>query len=187
MVRLPRAGVSPAGILNGVTALGSNGQDGAALREDLKELYAPFITNKISTEGLYLVMHPNLAVGIGLMANALGQDEFPNITPSGGSLRGIPVVTGHNVGAAWLVMVKPSEIWRIGDDTVEVSLSREATIEQDTAPQGASDTPTAASATLMSMFGTESTAFKIVRSINYQKRRTQAAQWISDSLYGTFT
>ena len=39
----------------------------------------------------------------------------------------------------------------------------------------------------MSMFGTESTAFKVVRSINYQKRRSQAAQWISDALYGTFT
>jgi HK97 family phage major capsid protein len=181
------SGVSPAGLLNSVTALGSNGQDGTAVREDLKELYAPFISAKIPTDGLYLVMHPNLALGIGLMTNALGQDEFPGVTPNGGTLRGLPVVTGHNVGATWIVMVKPSEIWRIGNDTVEISLSREATIEQDTAPAGASDTPTAASATLMSMFGTESTAFKIVRSINYQKRRTQAAQWISDALYGTFT
>lgn len=181
------SGVSPAGILNGVTALGSNGQDDAAVREDLKELYAPFITAKIPTDGINLVMHPNLAVSIGLIANALGQDAFPNIGPNGGTLRGIPVVTGHNVGATHIIMVKPSEIWKIGDSGVEISLSREATIEQDSAPQGASDTPTAASATLMSMFGTESTAFKVVRSINYQKRRTQAAQWISDALYGTFT
>jgi len=181
------SGVSPAGILNGVTALGSNGQDDAAVREDLKELYAPFISANIPTDGLTLVMHPNLAVSIGLIANALGQDAFPNIGPNGGTLRGVPVVTGHNVGATHIIMLKPSEIWRIGDSGVEVSLSREATIEQDTAPAGASDTPTAASATLMSMFGTESTAFKVVRSINYQKRRTQAAQWISDALYGTFT
>ena len=181
------SGVSPAGILNGVTALGSNGQDDAAVREDLKELYAPFISANIPTDGLTLVMHPNLAVSIGLIANALGQDAFPNIGPNGGTLRGIPVVTGHNVGATHMIMLKPSEIWRIGDTGVEVSLSREATIEQDTAPAGASDTPTAASATLMSMFGTESTAFKVVRSINYQKRRTQAAQWMSDALYGTFT
>jgi HK97 family phage major capsid protein len=181
------SGVSPAGILNGVTALGSNGQDDAAVREDLRELLAPFITAKIPTNGLVLVMHPNLAVSIGLIANALGQDAFPNINAEGGTLRGIPVVTGHNVGATHIIMVKPSEIWKIGDGGVEISLSREATIEQDTAPQGASDAPTAASATLMSMFGTESTAFKVVRSINYQKRRTQAAQWISDALYGTFT
>ncbi len=181
------SGVSPAGILNGVTALGSNGQDGAAVREDLKELYAPFITAKIPTTGLALVMHPNLAVGLSLMANALGQDEFPDITADGGTLRGLPVYTGHNVGATHIIMVKPSEIWRIGDGGVEITLSREATIEQDSAPAGASDTPTAASATLMSMFGTESTAFKVVRAINYQKRRTQAAQWISDALYGTFT
>jgi hypothetical protein len=181
------SGVSPAGILNGVTALGSNGQDDAAVREDLRELYAPFITAKIPTNGLVLVMHPNLAVSIGLIANALGQDAFPDIGPDGGTLRRIPVVTGHNVGATHIIMIKPSEIWKIGDSGVEISLSREATIEQDTAPAGASDTPTAASATLMSMFGTESTAFKVVRSINYQKRRTQAAQWISDALYGSYT
>jgi HK97 family phage major capsid protein len=181
------SGVSPAGILNGVTALGSNGQDDAAVREDLKELLAPFITAKIPTSGISLVMHPNLAVSIGLIANALGQDAFPNINADGGSLRGFPVVTGHNVGATHIIAVKGSEIWKIADGGVEISLSREATIEQDTAPQGASDTPVAASATLMSMFGTESTAFKVVRSINYQKRRTQAAQWISDALYGTFT
>jgi hypothetical protein len=181
------AGVSPAGILNGLTALGSNGQDDAAVREDLKELYAPFITAKIPTNGLVIVTHPNTAVSIGLIANALGQDAFPNIGPDGGTLRGVPVVTGHNVGATHMIMLKPSEIWKIGDSGVEITLSREATIEQDSAPQGASDTPTAASATLMSMFGTESTAFKVVRAVNYQKRRTQAVSWISDALYGTFT
>jgi hypothetical protein len=181
------AGVSPAGILNGVTALGSNGQDGAAVREDLRELYAPFINANIPTTGLALVMHPNLAASLSLMPNALGLDEFPDITPEGGTLRSIQVVTGSNVGQTHMIMLKPAEIWKIGDSGIEITLSREATIEQDSAPTGASDTPTAATATLVSMFGTESTAFKVVRSINWQKRRAQAAQWMSDALYGQST
>lgn len=181
------AGVSPAGILNGILSLGSNGYDGAAVRADLRELYAPFISAKIPTNGIVLVMHPNLATALSLMANALGQDEFPDIGPDGGTLRRIPVVTGHNVGATRLIMLKPSEIWKIGDTGVEVSVSREATIEQDGVPQGDSENPTAASATLMSMFGTESTAFKVVRSINYQKRRAAAVSFIGDAQYGDST
>jgi hypothetical protein len=178
------AGVSPAGILNGLAPLGSNGSDGAAVRADLRELYAPFITAKVPTTGLVLVMHPNTAVSASLMANALGQDEFPDLGPDGGSLRRLQVVTGHNVGATHVILLKPSEIWKIGDSGIEVSISREATIEQDSVPLGDSENPTASSATMMSMFGTESTAFKVVRSINFAKRRASAVSWLEDAPWG---
>jgi HK97 family phage prohead protease len=177
------AGVSPAGLLNGVTGVASSGTDAAALRADIMALYQPFLTAK-NANGIQLVMTPSTAKAISLLVNALGQTEFPGLTAAGGMLLGDPVVTGDNVTSGHVIAIKPSDVYRIGDTGVQVSISREAMIEQDTAPQGASDTPTAASATLMSMFQTESTAIKVVRSINFAKRRTGAVQFIQDAEYG---
>lgn len=83
--------------------------------------------------------------------------------------------------------MKPSDIWKIGDSGIEMSMSDTATIEQNDAPQGASDTPTAASATLMSLWQTESVGFKVVRRINYAKRRSGAVSYIGDAAYGQGT
>ena len=182
------AGVSPAGMLaSPLASLGSNGYTADALRSDVKELYAPFLSAK-NAGNLYFVMTPSLAKSISLINNALGQTEFPGLNASGGTLLGDPVVTGDNVGATNLILLKPSDIYRIGDLGIEVSLSMDATIEQDGAPQGYAGSPVvAASATLMSMFQTESVAFKVVRPINFAKRRSHAAQYIGDAQYGDST
>lgn len=177
------AGVSPAGLLNGVTGITSAGVDGTGLRADIKALYAAFIAAK-NAGGLMLVTNPSLAKSISLMTNALGQTEFPGLGTTGGTLLGDTVVTGDNVGANQLILLKPSDIWRIGDMGVEVSISRDAMIEQSTVPTGATDTPVAASATMTSMFQEESTAIKVVRPINFAKRRGSAVQYISDADYG---
>ena len=121
------------------------------------------------------------------MTNALGQTEFPGISTGGGSLLGDAVITGDNVNANHILLLKPSDIWRIGDMGVEVSISREAMIEQDSVPTGATDTPVAASANMTSMFQSESTAIKVVRPINFAKRRTSAVAYISDADYGAVT
>lgn len=178
------AGVSPAGLLNGVSAVAASaGTDGEGLREDIKALYAPFITAK-NASGLVLVTTPSLAKAISLMVNTLGQTEFPGLNADGGTLLGDRVVTGDNVGAGDLILLKPSDIYRIGDLGVQVSLSREATIEMADNPAGASDTPVAQAQLPVSMWQTESTAFKVVRPINFAKRRTGVVQWIDDADYG---
>ena len=176
-------GVSPAGILNGLTSLGSNGFTAEALRSDIKELYAPFI-GAMNATGLVIVTTPSIAKSMSLMVNALGQSEFAGLNADGGTLLGDTVITGDNVPAGMMILLKPSDIYKIGDTGVEVSVSRDATIEQDSAPTGESDTPVAASATIMSMFGTESTAFKVVRPISFAKRRASAAAFIGDANYG---
>lgn len=175
--------VSPAGILNGVSAIGTSGPDGDGLRADVKALYAAFITAKNAT-GLQYVTNPSLAKAVQLMVNALGQTEFPGLNASGGTLLGDAVVTGDNVNAEYLILLKPSDIYRIGDTGIQVSVSRDAMIEQSSAPTGATDTPVAASQVFTSMFQEESTAIKVVRSINFAKRRASAVQYINNAMYG---
>ncbi len=178
------SGVSPAGILNGVSAIPATGWDADALRADIKSLYAEFISAKNAT-GLQFVMNPALAKSISLMRNALGQREFPELNAGGGSLEGDPVTTGDNVNPLHLILLKPSDIYRIGDTGVQVSVSRDATIEMSSAPIAAADVPTGQTQNPVSMFQTESTAIKVVRSINFAKRRTHAAQFVADAEYGT--
>lgn len=177
------ASVSPAGILNGVAGHNSHGTTAEGIIADFKQLTAIFQSYKNASD-LVVVTTPDLAVSLGLMLTALGQQQFPGVGQDGGTLLGRPVFTGDNVPANAFIMLKPSDIWRIGDSGVQVSISNVATIEQDSAPQGASDTPVAASATLMSMYQTESTAIKVVRSVNFAKRRSHAVQYIDNADYG---
>lgn len=168
------AGVSPAGLLNGLTAIATTGTDEAAVRSLVNLLYAPFIAAKNAT-GLYFVMSPAQAKAISMLVNALGQSSFPSITGQGGTLMGDPIVVGDNIDASQVILLKPSDIYKIGDTGFEVSVSREATIEQRSDPTGATDTPVAMTTTgLTSMFQEDSTAIKVTRHINFAKRRSSA-------------
>ncbi|MGD9714842.1 MAG: phage major capsid protein, partial [Thermomicrobiales bacterium] len=60
-----------------------------------------------------------------------------------------------------------------------------ATIEQDTEPTGASDTPVAQSKYPVSMFQSNSVAFKVTRSMNFAKRRASAVAYVNDADYGS--
>lgn len=177
------AGVSPAGLLNGLSAISSTGNDADAVRDGIRDLYGAFLTAK-NASGLSLVMNPARAKAISLMVNALGQAEFPGLNATGGSLLGDPVVTGDNINEAHVILIKPSDVYKIGDGGVEISLSRDATIEQATDPAAASDTPVAQANYPVSMFQTESTAIKVVRSINFAKRRASAVAYVDDSSWG---
>jgi len=174
---------APAGLLQGVSAIPASGTDGDAVRADIQSLYEVFILAKNAT-GLQFVMDPALAKALSLMTNALGQKEFADIRATGGTLEGDPVVTGENVAAGHMILLKPSDIYKIGDGGIQVSASRDATVEMDSAPQGDSQNPTESSANLVSMFQTESTAIKIVRSLNFAKRRSHAVQYVSGAAYG---
>jgi hypothetical protein len=177
------AGVSPAGILNGTPVSGSAGNDGDAVLNDIKELRKRFIDAK-NSGGLYWVMNPNLASSLGLMRNALGQREFTEINESGGRLEGNPVVVSENINANHLILIKPSDIYRIEAGSLEVSMSEQATIEMADDPTGEIDTPTAQSKQMVSMFQAESVSMKAVMPMNFQKRRASAVAYINDADYG---
>jgi hypothetical protein len=66
-----------------------------------------------------------------------------------------------------------------------VAISREATIEQDDAPTGATDTPVGMTTTnATNMFQEDSTAIRLIRRLNFQKRRDTAVAYIGDAGYG---
>lgn len=176
-------GISPAGILYNLSIGASNGPDAQSARTDYRALIANFITAK-NVGGLYWVTTPTLGVGLGSMVNALGQPEFPSVNVDGGTYMGYPMITGDNVGSGDFILLKPSDIWKIGDSGIRVQVSDTAMLESSSAPSGAADTPTAADQALTSMFQTDSVAIKVTRRISFGLRRSTAVAYIGDAAYG---
>lgn len=178
------AGISPAGILNGLTGKSASGTDADSLRSDIKTIIQDFITAK-NASNLHVIMNPGLAISIQMLYNALGNPEFPDITQEGGRLLGMPAHTGDNVDITDLIILKPDDIYRIADGGVQISISKEATIEMNDAPAMDSQAPTGPSGATVGMFQTESTAIKVVRPINFQTRRTGSSVvgYVDDAEY----
>lgn len=183
------ANVSPASITNGVTPISSTGSDAAAIRADLKALWAPFIAaNNPPTTAVY-IMSATTALSLSLMQNALGQAEFPGITMNGGTLNGIPVIVSeyadNTAGSAGgiVVLANARDIWLADDGGINIDASREASLQMMDNPTNDSATPTAT--TMVSMFQTNSVALRAERFINWQKRRSSGSvSWLDAVTWG---
>lgn len=170
-------GVSPASITRGVTAIPSSGSSAENVRCDIEKLLSTYIVADNPPENAVIIMSSVSALGISLMRNALGQREFSELTMKGGFLEGIPVITSQYVptdsAGSIIVMVNASDIWFGDDGGFRVDLSREASLQMDNAPTMNSTTPTGVN-NIVSMFQTNSVAFRAERTLNWAKRRNSA-------------
>jgi hypothetical protein len=168
------ANVAPAGLVNGITGQASAGGSLSDLFADLAYLTGVLVAAKNSDGQLVYVSNRALANQIAHLVNGTtGKPNFEGkVTMNGGDLSGIAYRTGDNVLANNLLLIRPDDIWVIGDSGVRVELSTSATIEADTAPTGEGVTPTAQSASMVSMFQTDMVAIRAIRDINWAYRRT---------------
>jgi HK97 family phage major capsid protein len=160
--------VSPAGLLNGVTAIPASGTTPLSVITDVQALLAPFIALNYDVTTAVIVMQPALALSIGQLRNALGGQCFPGLGMDGGTLLGIPVITSNNATPGTMTMFIQDEIYLSEDAAPMIDLSKEASIIMDSAPASASSTP-------VSMFQTGQVAIRITQMINWQLRRTTGA------------
>lgn len=172
------AGVRPGSILNGVTAVTASTATGAdGVREDAQAIMAAFVTaNNPLTSGVWIVSGLT-ALKIMGMLNPLGQREFPGISLQGGTFFDLPVIVSNYVGD-YLALVNAEDIHYGDEGGIEIAMSAEASLEMDGAPTGDSDTPTPAE--LVSMFQTNSVAFRAERTINWSRRRPSAVAWVDN-------
>lgn len=178
------AGSTPAGILNNIPGTTSAGTDGDAVANDFKEMMYRFVQANNASGRLVVVMNPTNAIGLSLMRNALDQYEFPTVDRTGGTIYGMEVITGENINANHVIMLKPSDIYMIGMDALNISVSMDATVEMNDSPAADTDTPTAPTGKTVSLWQTNSVGFKVTQSVNFQRRRESAVAWISDADYG---
>ncbi len=178
------ANTSPDGVLHEATVLqtvltgsGSHGSDG--IRCDIAEFMGALVDANLSLAGAFWLMSERTAINLSMITNLAGGAAFPGITPQGGTLAGLPVITSQYVpdvtAGQTVALVKGDEIFLGDEGGVEVSMSDQASLvmADDAASSMNSTTPTATS--VVSMFQTNSVAFLVERTMTWKKRRSEAA------------
>lgn len=184
------ADVSPASITNGITPVTASGTTADDLKADVRSLFSAFIKNNLSVAGSVWIMNATTALSIGMMQNALGQNEFPGINMNGGTFFGLPVVVSESVplnagsgspvtgAGSRIILAKPSEILLADDGGVTLDVSREASLQLDSAPSDGAQS-------LVSLWQNNMVALRAEREINWKRRRTEAVGYIDAANYGS--
>ncbi|EMD8985966.1 phage major capsid protein [Pseudomonas aeruginosa] len=178
------AGVSPASILNGVAGIPSSGNTADDVRADIRALFNAFIAaNNAPTSGVWL-MPATTALALSLMQNPLGQAEFPGISMTGGELFGLPVIVSEYIptssAGAVVALVNARDIYLGDEGGVDLSMSTEASLQMDNAP----DNPTTASTVLVSLWQRNLVGFRAERAINWARRRASAVAYLTGVNWG---
>lgn len=178
------AGVSPASILNGVAGIPSSGTDADAVRSDVKALFTAFIAaNNAPTSGVWL-MSSVTALALSLMQNPLGNTEFPGIGMMGGTFFGLPVIVSQYMPAdssgGIVALVNADDIYEADEGGIDISMSTEASLQMDNAP----DNPSTASTVMVSLFQRNLVAFRAERTINWARRRASAVAYLTGVSWG---
>lgn len=170
------AGVSPASITNGITAIQSSGNPDT----DSAAALGQFVSSEIQPTGSVWLMSSTTALTLSMLKNGLGQKVYPEMTMLGGTFQGLPVIVSQYVGSQ-LILVNAPDIYLADDGGVAIDMSREASLEMQSAPNHNSIDP--AGTQLVSMFQTNSVAIRAERWINWKRRRNAAVAVISNVNY----
>lgn len=179
--------VSPASITNGVSAVVATGVTAAAFFTDVRTMMANFFAANLSTAGGVWIMTQTQALALSLIQNTLGQNVFPTITATGGTLLGYPVIASENIPATGgspadgfpLIFAVPSEIMLADDGQVVIDASNQASVNMDSAP----DSPPTGATNLVSLWQMNMVGLRAERWINWLKRRSSAVQYIQNAKY----
>src|SRR5690625_6350383 len=83
-------------------------------------------------------MQATTALALSLMQNPPGQAEFPGLSMTGGVLFGLPAIVSEYVPDGIVALVNASDIY-VGDEGgIDLSMSTEASLQMDNAPDNPS-------------------------------------------------
>lgn len=174
--------VSPAGILNGISATAVTGATAALFRVDMNTMLKKFATNKVPLNGLVLLMSSTSALALSLMVTDLGVALFPSISQNGGSILGIPVVISEAVGTKIIALYAPN-IFLAQDDGINIDVSTEASVEMETTPAVGEQSPLSTLTNLKSFWQNNLIGFRVEQFITWKRGRTAAVEYLSPVAY----
>src|SRR5690606_28200992 len=104
------------------------------------------------------VIPETVAIDLSLATNEVGAPAFPGITPTGGTLAGLPVFTSQYIPTesegSVVMLIKGDEIFLGDEGGIQMKASDQASLVMDDSPSSNSTTPTAAQ--VVSMWQTNS-------------------------------
>ncbi len=180
------SGVSPASITYGAENITSTATtDADAIRNEVRSVMLKFVAalNPL-TSGVWM-MSSSTALALSMMVNTLGQPEFPGLTINGGTFQGLPVLVSDYI-TDYVVLANAQDIWLGDEGGMQIDMSDQASLQMvagdDEGSTQNSATPVATS--VVSMFQTNSVAFRAERTMNWARRRTSAVAYIEDVDWG---
>jgi HK97 family phage major capsid protein len=172
------ANVNPAAITVGASTAAASGVTAAAAKADLSASVAVFTAAGIPLEGSVWLMSDSNAWGLSISLNALGQPLFPGMTAQGGVLFGMPVVVSNNVSNRVVLVHAPSILFA-DEGGVRIDVSREASIQMDSAPTDTVDATTV----YISLWQRNLVGLRAERMITWIRARTAAVRYITAAAY----
>jgi HK97 family phage major capsid protein len=166
------AGVSPGSVTNGVTPITTAGTTPANARTDIQALANAMTALNISTAGAVLVLSETNALALTNALNPLGQPLFPGMAQEGGTIMGYKAVASQAAGTT-VALIKADQILYADDGGVTIDVSREASLQMDSAPMAVPDATTV----LTSLWQMNYVGLRAERFINWKKARTGVVQY----------
>lgn len=165
--------------LDDVSPLPSNGTDAEAAANDLADLLAA--VQPTSESRLLIGMAPDVGRAAATLTTAAGGFLFPDMTPTGGNIRGIDAIVTDALDIGQMALIDASGI--AGDsELITVEASDDTTIEMATDPDNDSSDGTASE--MVSMFQTHSVAILATAWFGALRFRDDAAAIMDGIAWG---
>ena len=168
------ANVSPASITNGLTPITSTANPLA----DIHAIIAAFSAANVALRGVTLIMSETNALTLGMVRDPQGNRAFPNVNADGGSIDGINVVTS-NVAGTNVIGLQPQLVLYADDGGVTIDVSREASLQMDSAPMNPAD----ATVVHTSLWQNNLVGLRAERFINWNRPIPVAVAFVSGATY----
>jgi HK97 family phage major capsid protein/HK97 family phage prohead protease len=168
------AGVNPASITNGAPTAAAT----ASPLADIMGLISHFATNNIAVGGVTFIMSAANALSLSFRTNTDGSPLFPGIGMNGGTYRGLTFVTSQTAGTN-VIALQPALILCADDGGVTIDVSREASLQMDSAPASPADATTV----YVSLWQTNAVGLRAERYITWAKANANAVKYLTAAAY----
>jgi HK97 family phage major capsid protein len=167
------ANVHPASITNGITGTASTQNP----YEDMLVLLQKFAAANVPLNGATMIVSETNALAMAFLRESTGARVFPNVTVNGGSAEGITIVTSTQAGTN-VILLHPSAILYADDGGVSIDVSREASVQMDSAP-----TAPDATTVLVSLWQNNLVGLRAERFINWKRAVDAGVALITGAQY----
>lgn len=166
----------PAGLLNGVSAVGSGygGGDHTAVKEDFKALLAPFIAAN-AADNITVIMNPAQGLSIAMMD---GPDNTTNwFTPI---RERVTIVESTYATAGRLIAVRNSDFYTAAGDAPEFDINETATVHmEDATPlEIVSGTGPTTADPVRSFYQTATVGVRMLMDVSWAMGRPSMVNWV---------
>ena len=168
------AGTNPGSITNGAATAAATTNPMA----DVLGLIGHFATNNIPVEGVTIIMSSVNALALSFQVYSDGTQKFPGIGINGGNFKGINIVTSQAAGTN-IIALQPSLILYADDGGVSIDVSREASLQMDSAPASPPDATTV----FVNLWQMNCVGLRAERFVNWLRVGTNSVKYLTAASY----